>query len=104
VAKRRFSGSVWWLAIRTYPRPALDGLPDVGDRWNPRRISETTGFRVYPPDERPDVEVRVDKDCLPAEIPLLGSPSRRLVGELQLAPRDRGDPARHLPRAVIAVF
>ncbi len=31
-------------------------------------MSESTGFRVYPPGERPDVEVRVDEDWLPAEI------------------------------------
>ncbi len=31
-------------------------------------MSEPTGYRVYPPAERPDVEVRVDEDWLPAEI------------------------------------
>ena len=31
-------------------------------------MSEPTGNRVYPPSERPDVEVRVHEDWLPAEI------------------------------------
>jgi len=31
-------------------------------------MSESTGFRVYPPGERPDVEVRVDEDWFPAEM------------------------------------
>ncbi len=31
-------------------------------------MNEPTGFRVYPPGERPDVEVRIDEDWLPAEI------------------------------------
>ena len=33
----------------------------VGRRWNPRHMSEPTGFRVYPPGDRPDVEVRVTR-------------------------------------------
>jgi hypothetical protein len=37
-------------------------------------MSESTGYRVYPPGERPDVEVRVDEEWLPAEIRSL-SPS-----------------------------
>jgi hypothetical protein len=44
------------------------GLADVGRHWNPRCMSESTGFHVYPPGERPDVEVRVDDAWWPGEV------------------------------------
>ncbi len=44
------------------------GLAEVGHRWNPRCRSESTGFRVYPPGERPDVEVRVEDAWWPGEV------------------------------------
>jgi len=44
------------------------GLADVGSRWNPRPMSDPTGFRVYPPRERPDVEVRVEDTWRPGDV------------------------------------
>ena len=56
-------------------------------------MSESTGSRVYPPGERPDVEVRVDEDWWPGEVrSWSSSPSgwwancswHRATGETQL--------------------
>jgi len=49
-------------------------------------VSEPTGYRIYPPGERPEVEVRLDEDWLPAEIRSWSPRPVRLVGQLQLAP------------------
>ena len=45
-----------------------------------------SGFRLYPPGERPDVQVRVDAA---ERDPLLVAQLVWLEGELQLAPRRR---------------
>lgn len=49
-------------------------------------MSESPEFRVYPPDDRPDVEVRVDHDWSPGEVAVLAQPRVRLVGELRWRP------------------
>ena len=68
-------------------------------------MSVVVGFSVHarvhqlsrlPNRERPDVEVRVEGDWLPARRALLVVEPIWLVGQLLVARRHRGDPARRL--------
>src|SRR5687768_9308439 len=62
-----------WVQLTSPTRPLLHRprgieLAVVGSRWNPQQMSESTGFRVYPPGDRPDVEVLVDDAWWPGEV------------------------------------
>ena len=71
-----------------------NGLADVVYRCDPRCMTESIGFRVYPTGERPDVEVRVDEDRWPGRGPLLVAEPVRLVGELLVASRSARSTSR----------
>ena len=74
-------------------RSPRSSWPKSIHRCDPRHMSESTGFRVYPPGERPDVEVRVETPggqarCAPGHRARLGggrtaaeiAPFRRACG------------------------